>query len=157
MTVLEPFWVGKISNARFLIKHTLFVITGSCVPYYVFCFSCFVRDSWSQIRKLDPKSLKFVFLGYSCIHKGYRCFSHTLNQYIVSRDVIYLENVHFFPVTTSHEWISLIIMTHELLAYPRRRSLITERMNCLDHNEIWNLAELLVNEKQIGCKWVFIV
>ncbi|KAJ9543931.1 hypothetical protein OSB04_023638 [Centaurea solstitialis] len=35
------------------------------------------------------------------IQKGYRCFSSTLNQYIVSRDVTFHENLPFFPVSPS--------------------------------------------------------
>ncbi|KAJ9558569.1 hypothetical protein OSB04_013183, partial [Centaurea solstitialis] len=67
----------------------------------IFGSTCFVRDTRPHITMLDPKSLKCVFLGYSRLQKGYRCFSPTLNRYIVSRDVTFHENVPFFPVSTS--------------------------------------------------------
>ena len=66
----------------------------------IFGCSCFVRDTRPHLSKLDPKSLKCVFLGYSRLQKGYRCFSPVLNRYIVSRDVTFVEEVPFFPVST---------------------------------------------------------
>ncbi|KAJ9561432.1 hypothetical protein OSB04_006592 [Centaurea solstitialis] len=85
MTVPKPFWADAVATAY---------------PK-IFGSTCFVRDTRPHITKLDPKSLKCVFLGYSRLQKGYRCFSPTLNRYIVSRDITFHENVPFFPVSTS--------------------------------------------------------
>lgn len=68
----------------------------------IFGCSYFVRDSRPRIKKLDMKSLKCVFLGYSWLHKGYRCSSPTLDHYMISRDTTFLEKVPFFPVTNTH-------------------------------------------------------
>ena len=40
--------------------------------------TCFVRDVRPQVSKLDSKSLKSIFVGYSCVKKGYRCYCPTL-------------------------------------------------------------------------------
>ncbi|GJS02129.1 retrovirus-related pol polyprotein from transposon TNT 1-94 [Tanacetum coccineum] len=65
------------------------------------CLStCFVHDTQPNITKLDPKSLKCVFLGYSRIQKGYRCYSPQLHCYLVSRDVTFHEDLPYFSVTT---------------------------------------------------------
>ncbi|GJW93299.1 retrovirus-related pol polyprotein from transposon RE2 [Tanacetum coccineum] len=58
------------------------------------------EDTQPNITKLDPKSLKRVFLGFSCIQKGYRCYSPQLHCYLVSRDVTFHEDLPYFPVTT---------------------------------------------------------
>src|SRR5262249_8121105 len=58
--------------------------------------TCFIRDVRSHITKLDPKALKCVFLGYSRLQKGYRCYSPDLNKYVVSTDVVFLETKQFF-------------------------------------------------------------
>ena len=62
----------------------------------IFGCTCFVRDVRPQVTKLDPKSLKCVFLGYSRRQKGYRCFSPDLNRYLVSADVTFFESTPFF-------------------------------------------------------------
>ena len=36
-----------------------------------------------QVSKHDPKSLKCIFLGYSRVQKGSRCYSPTLRRYFL--------------------------------------------------------------------------
>ena len=67
----------------------------------IFGCTCYVRDTRSSVIKLDPKALKCVFLGYSRLQKGYRCFSTDLNKYLVSMDVVFLEDTSFFSSPTS--------------------------------------------------------
>ena len=57
------------------------------------------------MAKLDPKSLKCIFLSYSRIQKGYRCYCPSLRKYLVSTDVIFLENTSFSqdPIHISQE------------------------------------------------------
>ncbi|GKF05376.1 retrovirus-related pol polyprotein from transposon TNT 1-94 [Tanacetum coccineum] len=66
----------------------------------IFGNTCFVQDTQPNITKLDLKSLECVFLGYSRIQKGYRCYSPQLHRYLVSRDVTFHEDLPYFPVTT---------------------------------------------------------
>ena len=40
-------------------------------------------------------------MGYSRLQKGYRCFSTDLNKYLVSTDVVFLEDTSFFSSPTS--------------------------------------------------------
>ena len=44
------------------------------------------------MSKLDPKSLKCFFLGYSRVQKGNRCYCPSLHRYMVSTNVTFLEN-----------------------------------------------------------------
>ena len=53
----------------------------------VFGCTCFVHNLTPGQDKLTAKSLKCVFLGYSRLQKGYRCFSPDLHRYITSADV----------------------------------------------------------------------
>ena len=66
----------------------------------IFGCTSFIRDVRSHVSKLDPKSLKCIFLGYSRVQKGYRCYSPSLHRYLVSVDVTFLENVPFSSPST---------------------------------------------------------
>ena len=61
----------------------------------VFGCTCFVRDVRSQVSKLDPKSLKCIFMRYSRVKKGYRCYCPTLRRYFVSTDVAFFDTTPF--------------------------------------------------------------
>ncbi|RVW29825.1 Retrovirus-related Pol polyprotein from transposon RE1 [Vitis vinifera] len=69
----------------------------------IFGCTCYVRDTRPFVTKLDPKALQCVFLGYSRLQKGYRCFSPDLNKYLVSTDVVFSEDTSFFSSPTSSE------------------------------------------------------
>ncbi|KAJ9539489.1 LOW QUALITY PROTEIN: hypothetical protein OSB04_032222 [Centaurea solstitialis] len=128
MTVSKQFWADAIATACFLINRMPSSVMHGEIPMSVlvpaqrlfpieskiFGCSCFVRDTQPHLSKLDPKSLKCVFLGYSRLQKGYRCFSPVLNRYIISWDVTFMEEVPFYPVSTcpDHE------NQDDLLIYP---------------------------------------
>ena len=59
-------------------------------PKVVGC-TCFVRDVCPQVSKLDPKSLKCIFVGYSRVKKRYRCYCPTIRHYFMSTDVAFFE------------------------------------------------------------------
>ncbi|KAK2986874.1 hypothetical protein RJ640_000992 [Escallonia rubra] len=110
MKVPKPFWADAISTACFLINRMPSTVLNGDVPYSVlfptkplfpvepriFGSTCFVRDVRPHLTKLDPKALKCVFLGYSRLQKGYRCYSPDLHKYLVSTDVVFSEHSQFF-------------------------------------------------------------
>ncbi|KAA0050691.1 putative Polyprotein [Cucumis melo var. makuwa] len=61
----------------------------------IFGCVCFVRDICPRHTKLDLKSLKCIFLGYSRVQKGYCCYCPTLKRYLVSLDVAFFEDIPF--------------------------------------------------------------
>jgi len=66
----------------------------------IFGSTCFVRDVRPHVTKLDPKSLKCIFLGYFRLQKGYRCYCPSLNKYLVSTDVTFLKATPYFQSST---------------------------------------------------------
>src|SRR3954470_9948702 len=69
------------------------------IPDYTFLkvFGC---ACWPHLRpynkhKLEFQSKKCLFLGYSSLHKGYKCLHVPTNHVYISRDVVFDENV--FP------------------------------------------------------------
>ena len=68
----------------------------------VFGCTCFVRDVRPQVFKLDPKSLKCIFVGYS------------RDQNVVSSDVTFFKTAPFSfssPITSQGEGDDLLVYT----------------------------------------------
>ena len=109
MHVPKQFWVDAVSTAYFLTNRMPSSVLNWATPYHqlfpnnplfpikpkVFGGTCFIRDVQPQVSKLDPKSLKCIFLGYSCVQKRYRCYCPPLQQYFVSIDVTFFESTPF--------------------------------------------------------------
>ncbi|KAJ0885211.1 putative RNA-directed DNA polymerase [Helianthus annuus] len=86
MTVPKPFWANAVSTACFLINRMPSIVLNGDIPFLVLCpekplypippkifgSTCFVHDTHSHPTKLDPKSVKCVFVGYCRVQKGYR-------------------------------------------------------------------------------------
>jgi hypothetical protein len=66
----------------------------------VFGCACWPHLRPYNTRKLELCSKKFVFLGYSSSHKGYKCLDIVTGRVYVSRDVVFDENV--FPFSQLH-------------------------------------------------------
>ena len=62
----------------------------------VFGCTCFVHDLSPGLDKLSAKAIKCVFLGYSRLQKGYKCYSPTTIRYYMSADVTFFEDKPFF-------------------------------------------------------------
>ena len=109
MNVLKHFYADTVSTTCFFINKMPSSVLNWTSPYHqlfpnnllfsidpkVFGCTCFVRDVHPQVSKLDPKSLKCIFIGYSRIQKGYRCYCPTLRRYFVSIDVTFFETTPF--------------------------------------------------------------
>jgi hypothetical protein len=70
-------WYGHIPSMRHL---------------RVFHSTCYALIPKEKRSKLDARSQKCIFLGYSNTTKGYRIYDETNNKFIISRDVIFLES-----------------------------------------------------------------
>ena len=93
MHVPKHFWADAVSTGCFLINrmplsrlnwttyyHQLFP-NNSLFPidHKIFGCTCFVQDVHPQVSKLDPKSLKCIFVGYSisCSERVYVLLSYS--------------------------------------------------------------------------------
>jgi hypothetical protein len=66
---------------------------------HVFSCVCYPNNSAIATRKLSPRSTRCLFLGYFPDHKGYRCLDHATHCIIISRHVVFDEDV--FPLAGS--------------------------------------------------------
>ena len=98
------YWVDVVSTAVYLINRCPTVGVHSMTPeeawsgkkpdlchLRIFGCVCYVHIPDELRTKLDVKSEKCVFVGYSLEQKGYRCYNPVNKELRVSRDVIFDE------------------------------------------------------------------
>ena len=71
------------------------------LPPRVFGCTCFVHILTPRQDKLFVKATKCIFLGYSRLQKGYRCYSPQTHRYFLSADVTFFEDSPFFSSSKS--------------------------------------------------------
>ena len=84
----------QISHSVLLPNQPLFYL-----PPHVFDCFYFVRILTPGQDKLSAKATKCVFLGYSRLQRGYRCYSPHINCYFISIDVTFFEDSSFSSIT----------------------------------------------------------
>jgi hypothetical protein len=99
------FWDDAFSTACYLINRmptsvlqnlSPFETLFKCSPDYTFLrtFGCLC---WPNLRpynsnKFQPRFVPCLFLGYSPLHKGYKCLHLPTNRLYISRDVLFTES-----------------------------------------------------------------
>jgi histone deacetylase 1/2 len=90
---------------------------------------------WPNLRPYNKKKLEFrskecVFLGYSNLHKGFKCLDAKTGRVYISRDVVFDENV--FPFSKLHPNAGSRLAT-EILLLPKHLSNSTGADSVGDH------------------------
>ena len=84
----------------------------TCLPtiqhFRVFGSTCYALIHKQQHNKLDGKSHKCIFLGYSNTSRAYRLYNEDTKRFIVSRDVYFLNLIKMPPLLIKNSviWIS---------------------------------------------------
>ncbi|RVW72247.1 Retrovirus-related Pol polyprotein from transposon TNT 1-94 [Vitis vinifera] len=79
------------------------------LPPRVFGCTCFVHILTPGQDKLSVKAMKCLFLGYSRLQKGYRCYSLETHRYFISADVTFFEDSPFFSTTSESLPVSEVL------------------------------------------------
>ena len=100
------FWVEAINCANYIVNHTPTKVLRNItleeawisIKPDVSHFRVFGSDAWAHIpdakhKALEPKSEKYIFVGYSEDVKGYRLLQPKSKNVIVRRDVKFHENI----------------------------------------------------------------
>ena len=135
----------------------------------VFGCTCFVRDVRPHVSKLDPKSLKYIFLGYLKFRRGIGVIVPLFDITLCLLMLHSLKLPRFPFVSYNHlsssscsfiaflDSISLPHTIREALSHLGWHTTMVEEMQALDDNGSWNLVQLPAGKKAIGCRWVFAV
>ncbi|KAE8678427.1 Detected protein of confused Function [Hibiscus syriacus] len=87
--------VNRAQSTAIELKTPMEMWTGKPVDYsnlHIFGSIVYVMYNSQEISKLDPKSRKCKFLGYTDGVKGYRLWDPTIRKVIISRDIIFVED-----------------------------------------------------------------
>ncbi|RVX17820.1 Retrovirus-related Pol polyprotein from transposon RE1 [Vitis vinifera] len=117
------FWGGRCSYACYLINRMPSSVLHDQIPHSllfpdqplyflpprVFGCTCFVHILTPGQDKLSAKAMKCLFLGYSRLQKGYRCYSLETHRYFISADVTFFEDSPFFSTTSESLPVSEVL------------------------------------------------
>ncbi|RVX22575.1 Retrovirus-related Pol polyprotein from transposon RE2 [Vitis vinifera] len=102
-----------VETARTILLHNSSLLLFPDQPLYflpprVFGCTCFVHILTPGQDKLSAKAMKCLFLGYSRLQKGYRCYSLETHRYFISADVTFFEDSPFFSTTSEFIIVALV-------------------------------------------------
>lgn len=117
------FWGDAVLTAGYLINRMPSSAIQNKVPHSilfpdeplfriaprVFGSTCFVHDLTPGLDKLCARAIKCVFLGYSRVQKGYRCYCPSTHRFYMSADVTFFEDTPFFASSIEPESISQVL------------------------------------------------
>ncbi|KAF3655650.1 putative UDP-N-acetylglucosamine/UDP-glucose/GDP-mannose transporter-like [Capsicum annuum] len=87
------------------------------IPPHVLGSTCFIHNLAPGKDKLAHRALKCVFLGYSRVQKGYRCYSPDLGRYLMSADVTFFKSQPYYT-SSNHLNISEVLPIPSVLPTP---------------------------------------
>ncbi|KAG7585690.1 Reverse transcriptase RNA-dependent DNA polymerase [Arabidopsis thaliana x Arabidopsis arenosa] len=86
------------------------------------CEACILGE---QRNKLEPKSVKGMFIGYSITQKGYKCYIPETKKVLVSRDVKFVESKGYYE---DKNWEDIQDLTHSPSDRANNLRIILERL-----------------------------
>ncbi|MCO5571315.1 hypothetical protein L7F22_025053 [Adiantum nelumboides] len=120
MNMPLTYWAEAVHTAVHIMNQTPIAAIHEISPYErlyeikptvsymkVFGCVCYVHVPNEARKKMEPKAVKCIFLGYPVEKKGYKCYDPTTRQVYVSRDVRFCEHELWYkpkPVRIEHEY-----------------------------------------------------
>jgi hypothetical protein len=139
------YWDEAFSTAAYLINKTpshvinhdtpIHKLCGSSLDYTqlrVFGCACWLNLRPYNTHKLAFKSTRCVFLGYSNLHKEYKCLDVPSGCVYISRDVIFDESV--FPFSKLNPNAGAQLKNEIMLLHPTLIPSSTPQENALDNH-----------------------
>ncbi|RVW25919.1 Retrovirus-related Pol polyprotein from transposon RE2 [Vitis vinifera] len=97
----------SLSTLIFLIPFSS--LTNHFISFLLVSLVVLALFIFSLLDKLSAKAMKCLFLGYSRLQKGYRCYSLETHRYFISADVTFFEDSPFFSTTSESLPVSEVL------------------------------------------------
>ena len=136
--VPKRFWGDAVVTATYLINRTPTRVLFDATPYEVlnksrpsidhlrvFGCVCFVLIPGELRNKLEAKSTKAMFIGYSTHQKGYKCYVPETRRVLVSRDVKFMESKAYYD---EKSWEELKDLSHSASDRANNLKILMERL-----------------------------
>ena len=102
----------------------LFKMTPDYAGIKVIRCKCFPYLRNYNKTKFDGKTFPCVFIGYSSLHKGYRCLNPMTKRVYISRHVIFYETIFLF--SNKNKFVECMQEPSQLTTFP----FYNEWLNC---------------------------
>ncbi|XP_048431181.1 uncharacterized protein LOC125473010 [Pyrus x bretschneideri] len=125
-------WAEAVHTAVYLLNRCPTKSLDSIIPFdayskrkpgiahlKVFGSVCYVHTPSELRHRLEPKSIKGVFVGYAKCEKGYRVFDPISTRLILSRDVVFDENSSWDWERSTERYMSLPTYEFDTVDTPR--------------------------------------
>ncbi|GKC30919.1 retrotransposon protein, putative, ty1-copia subclass [Tanacetum coccineum] len=140
------------------------------------CEALVKRDTLTKPEKLEPRSIKCIFVGYLKETMGYSFYYPPKNKVLVAQNAEFLENslitqeVHKDTTCPDHMCLYIDAEEHELgdlgetanykatlldLESDKWIDAMNVEMQSMKYNEVWELVDIPPNNKTVGSKWLF--
>ncbi|RVX06280.1 Retrovirus-related Pol polyprotein from transposon RE2 [Vitis vinifera] len=112
-------------------------------------------------RQAFCKAMKCLFLGYSRLQKGYRCYSLETHRYFISADVTFFEDSPFFSTTSESLPVSEVYHRRPRVAAPL--PFVEAPADSLPIPSaspapaLPSPNDLPIAIRKVGCRWVYAV
>ncbi|GKD60882.1 retrotransposon protein, putative, ty1-copia subclass, partial [Tanacetum coccineum] len=140
------------------------------------CVALVKRDTLTKPNKLEPRSIKCIFVGYPKEIIGYSSYYPPENKVFIARNAEFLEDdLITQEASGSLEYLKIIqeqdmhpsentSMHHDEGNYKAALSdpksdkwldAMNVKMQSMKDNEVWDLVDLLLDGKTVANKWLF--
>ncbi|GKA33363.1 retrotransposon protein, putative, ty1-copia subclass [Tanacetum coccineum] len=119
------------------------------------CEALVKRDTLTKPEKLEPRSIKCIFIGYPKETMGYSFYYPPENKVLVARNAEFLENS---LITQEARDLGKPANYKAALLDPKSDEWLNAmnvEMQSMKDNEVWDLVDLPPNGKTVGSKWLF--
>ncbi|KAG8477637.1 hypothetical protein CXB51_031043 [Gossypium anomalum] len=191
----KSFWAEAASTACFLINRSPSVAIEKKTPQEVWSgnpanysdLKIFGCPAYAHVDngKLEPRSIKCVFLGYKAGVKGYKLWCPENRKVVISRDVVFDETAVIPNLSLKNssdkenqkqkyaeaDLVTYALNVAEDIDANQEPSNYSEAVSCEDSekwmfamqeemeslhkNRTWDLVKLSKGKKAVRCKWVF--
>ncbi|PKA46730.1 Retrovirus-related Pol polyprotein from transposon TNT 1-94 [Apostasia shenzhenica] len=155
----NKFWAEAVATSVYLLNISPTKAVFNRTPYEAWwkrkpnvsnlkVFGCiaYALINANERGKMDKKSEKCIFVGYSDETKGYRLYNPKTEKLIVRRDIIFQEN---------NSWNWKPSCYEEACEIKEWEKSMKEEIDSIEKNGTWELVDLPFGKDVIGVKWIY--